>query len=393
MEYDDRIAELAKRWLNGSITAAEEKEFADWYNLYPDDVVELAPGFANNLEELRQRSYAQLEQKIKRSEKIHVLNASWVRYAAAAVLVISLGAYLWNYTKKEKPSVATADPYPVKQDALPGGNRAVLTLSDGKQIVLDTAATGALAKDGGAEIRKSENGEIKYLSPLTSHLSPAASRLPSPVMLYNTMTTPRGGQYHLTLPDGSRVWLNAMSSIVYPVLFSGKERKVSITGEVYFEVSKDKSKPFIVETRTDVIEVLGTHFNIKSYENEGSVKTSLIEGSVRVKSRSALTSHFSLVLAPGQAFIDGKVVSTNTEQDVAWKNGYFNFDGADLKTVMQQLERWYDIDVVYKGQSNPGKYKFQGEMQRSLRLSQIIRILSAMEIKFSIEGKKLIVTQ
>jgi ferric-dicitrate binding protein FerR (iron transport regulator) len=198
------------------------------------------------------------------------------------------------------------------------------------------------------------------------------------------LTTPRGGQYQLTLPDGSRVWLNAMSSITYPVLFSEKERKVNITGEVYFEVEKKPGHPFIVNTRAESITVLGTHFNIRAYENEGDVKTSLLEGSVKVADK---------ILDPGQAYVDGNVLTTDTEQDVAWKNGYFNFDGADLKTVMQQLERWYDIEVVYKGQSSPGKYQFHGEMQRSLRLSQVIRILNAMEIQFSIEGKKLIVTQ
>lgn len=375
MEYHERIAELAKRWLDGSITPAEEEEFSDWYNHYPDDVVELAPGFAGSVDELKQRSFALLEEKIGAGKEKNVRDLRWVRYAAAAILIFIVGAYLWNYTQKERPSRAAPDPYAVKNDVLPGGDRAVLTLSNGKQVMLDDAANGVLATEGNAKVIKQKSGQIVYST---------ASGIRNKEVLYNTMSTPRGGQYQLTLPDGSRVWLNAMSSITYPVLFSAKTRNVSITGEAYFEVEKNPAQPFIVKTRAESITVLGTHFNIRAYENEGPVKTSLLEGSVKVADQ---------ILKPGQAFVNGKIVTTSVDQDVAWKNGYFNFNGADLQVVMQQLERWYDIEVVYKGQSSPGKYQFHGEMQRSLRLSQVIRILNAMEIQFNIEGKKLIVTQ
>jgi transmembrane sensor len=345
---------------------------------------------------------------------IPLYKRSWLKYAAAAIIILGIGAYLWNIqTHKEKTTLSQVNPHPVKNDVLPGGNRAILTLSDGKQIVLDTAANGAIAKDGGAEITKSENGQIKYLSPLTSRLSPAGSDLPSPVVLYNTMTTPRGGQFELTLPDGSRVWLNAESSIRYPTAFTGNKREVSITGEAYFEVTKDAKKPFRVVVSGGIlslpgqregspdgleIEVLGTHFNVNAYKDEPKKNITLLEGSVRLTSHfSPLTSvHTSVTLKPGQqgqydtrSEALTRADKADVEQAVAWKNGYFNFEQSDLKTILRQFARWYDITVVYEG--NLSNEKFFGIISRNTPLSAVLRSLQANNIQFRIEGKTLYV--
>jgi ferric-dicitrate binding protein FerR (iron transport regulator) len=205
------------------------------------------------------------------------------------------------------------------------------------------------------------------------------------------MSTPRGGQYQLTLADGSQVWLNAESSITYPTAFNGNDRKVSITGEAYFEVAKDKKKPFRVDIGPATIEVLGTHFNMNTYKDEQTNKTTLLEGSVRIK-----TVHTSLTLRPGQ---QGQynprtnnlslAVHPDVEQAVAWKNGVFNFNNVKLEEAMRQIARWYDVQVVYE-KTIPAT-TFGGKMGRDLKLSQVLKLLGEMGIQFRIEGKKLIV--
>ena len=191
-----------------------------------------------------------------------------------------------------------------------------------------------------------------------------------------------GGQYRLVLPDGTKVWLNAASSITYPASFQDKERKVSVSGEVYFEVAKNADKPFIVDVDGGAkIEVLGTHFNVNAYANEPAIKISLLEGSVKSG---------GIVLQPGQALINGKVITTDLERDVAWKNGLFNFNGLDLPTAMRQLARWYSLEVKFEG-GVPNKV-IRGKMGRDLSLSQVLNILEKMELNFRIEQKTLIVT-
>ncbi|MBO9571836.1 MAG: FecR family protein, partial [Chitinophagaceae bacterium] len=196
---------------------------------------------------------------------------------------------------------------------------------------------------------------------------------------YNTMSTPKGGQYQLTLVDGTKVWLNAASSITYPAIFTGNNRKVIVKGEVYFEVAKDKNKPFVVQTDTDEINVLGTSFNVNAYRDRGYIKTSLIDGAIKIG---------NILLQPGQAFANGKIVKTDIQQDIAWKNGLFNFSGASLEEVMLELSRWYDVDIVYE--HKPEKY-FDGKMDRGLTLLQALKILKQTGIHFRIEDRKLIV--
>jgi transmembrane sensor len=255
----------------------------------------------------------------------------------------------------------------LKNDVAPGGNRATLTLAGGRTIHLDSAAYGLLAEEGAATIVKTAEGQIRYSN---------ASTLMTAEIGMNTMLTPRGGQYQLTLPDGSNVWLNAESSITYPTAFNGNERRVRLTGEAYFEVAKKTSQRFIVETMSDTITVLGTVFNVNAYTDEAAVKTSLLEGSVKINNK---------ILKPGQAYYKGSIQSTDLERDLAWKNGLFNFDGADLQTVLRQLARWYDIEVAYEG-TYPDMI-FDGEIGRDLKLSQVLKVLAATGVAFTIDGK------
>jgi transmembrane sensor len=346
--------------------------------------------------------------------RIHFLKTAWFRYAAAIILIVGIGSYLYITNQKEKPSVTQTSPVPVQNDVSPGGNRATLTLADGSKIILDSAVNGKLAEQGTAVIEK-KDGQILY-----SRLPTADSRLPG---TYNTMSTPRGGQYQITLSDGTQVWLNAESSITYPTAFTGKERNVTITGEAYFEVASDKKKPFKVTCHPDpeqregeesaedemTIEVLGTHFNVNTYKEEPTINTTLIEGIVKLtalptadsrlpnnKSNNKNAVHTSLILKPGQQgqFNPDQqklslAANPDVEQVMAWKNGLFHFESADLKTILAQFSRWYDIEVRYEGPVS--KEKFFVIMNRNATLSSVLKSLRANDIRFRIEGRTLIV--
>lgn len=291
---------------------------------------------------------------------------TWFRYAAAAVLVFGIGYYFYTPAQKSSNDFTTAEPVSEQKDVLPGSDRAILTLSDGRKIELDPDKQATIA-DGKLAIND-DNGMLTYGK--------------SDVVVFNTMSTPKGGQYRLMLPDGTRVWLNAASSITYPTSFPGNSRIVSVTGEAYFEVAKDVSKPFKVITNEKTeIEVLGTHFNVNAYTDSDLFKTSLLEGSVRINQN---------ILVPGQAYLNGEIVKTDLDQDIAWKNGVFNFHKVELKEVMRQLARWYDMEVVYQG--DIPKTRFFGEMGRDLTLSNVLKGLEGSGITFRIEeGRKIIV--
>jgi transmembrane sensor len=339
---------------------------------------------------------------IRLYHRVHVLRTAWFRYAAAVIIVLGVGVYLWNTQTKEKPSVTQVSPLPVKNDVAPGGNKAILTLADGSKIVLDSAQNGTIATQGNSDIVK-RDGQVLY-----NKQSSADSRLPAAVA-YNTMTTPRGGQYQLTLSDGTEVWLNAESSITYPTAFIGNERKVMVTGEAYFEVTHDKKKPFKVIVAPHAsrltphdeveIEVLGTRFNVNAYKEEPTINTTLLEGSVRLTlptadSRLPTAEKTVLTLKPGQ---QGQLTDRglflaahpDVAQVMAWKNGVFNFNNLSLEEVMRQLSRWYDVQVVYEG--TVPKMTFGGKMGRDLNLSQVLKVLDVLGVKFRIEGKKLVV--
>ena len=304
---------------------------------------------------------------------------------AASILIIFSVGYLKLQSGKSLPLTnPIAKVAPIKNDIMPGGQKALLTLSDGSQIVLDSASNGLLSQQGGTKVIKLANGQLEY----------AATTGGGAESVYNTMSTPAGGQYQLTLPDGSKVWLNASSSIHYPTAFTQNERRVTITGEAYFEIAKNAKKPFIVKMYNgSEVKVLGTHFNIKAYSDEEQIKTTLLEGSINV-SQGAKNN----LLKPGnQAQIDksGKiniVMDVNTEEAVAWKNGNFQFSSADVTAVLKQAARWYDIDVVYAGTTS-SENKFTGKIPMSVNLSRLLKWLEYSDVHFKLEGKKLIVTQ
>ncbi len=309
---------------------------------------------------------------------------SWLSAAAVLLILCSVGLLLF---KKDRNEIAVVKKSETPTAAIkPGKNQAILTLSDGSTIGLNEEEKGIVLSKDGLLITKSGDGELKYET--NEELIPTT----------NTITTPRGGQYQLVLTDGTRVWLNAQSSIKFPTRFAGDTRVVYITGEVYFEVAKNKKMPFLVHTHNQKIEVLGTHFNVNTYVDEAAEKTTLIEGSVKVaKVRDGFEEMNSAkLLRPGQeALLTSessliKVGAADTEAAISWKNGYFKFDKADIQTVMRQISRWYDVDVKYVG--NKSNDLFVGKIKRTEEIQGILRILERSKINTSVKGRTIIIT-
>jgi len=298
-----------------------------------------------------------------------------VWWAAAAVLIAVGFGTLW-LLHPFSPAPPVAQTLVSHNDVAPGATRARLTLANGQQIVIDTAAIGTLAVQGRTEVVKT-NGDLHYKGQYAT------------AALYNTLSTGRGEQSPpLTLSDGTKVWLDAASSIRFPVVFTGRQRVVEITGQPYFEVAQNAAMPFIVKKGDLAIEVLGTHFNVNAYDDNADMRVTLLEGAVRVRKGTQ-----SATIQPGdQAVVDGNMISVN-KADVsavmAWKNGLFSFDEADLPAIMKQLARWYDVEVVYEGTVTPRS--FGGKMQRDLNLSTVLHGLEKNKVHFRIEGKKIIV--
>jgi ferric-dicitrate binding protein FerR (iron transport regulator) len=308
---------------------------------------------------------------------------SWTRVAAAAgvILFISAAAY-WVLSEQNNGKLTASAVVPMKQAAtvLPGGNHAMLTIGDGSTIVLDSINNGNIQR-GGVTINK-QGGLLVYAGSLAAKAHTA--------VVYNTLTTPRGGQYKVVLADGTRVWLNASSSLHFPTAFTGKERNVELTGEAYFEVAGNKEKPFHVNVNGIDVEVLGTHFNINAYADETAVKTTLLEGSVRVVSGGTAG-----LLRPGEQGVLNKkgtgieIKKVDMNEVIAWKNGLFQFDGADIKSIMRQIGRWYDVEIEYSGEVS--KRRFEGKISRDAQLSDVLKILELSNVKFSVEGKRIVV--
>ena len=311
---------------------------------------------------------------------------NYFKYAGAAAVLLVVSAVLYfyiNHNQIHTPSNLTARHQ--DNDVEAGSNNAILTLADGSEISLTDAGNGKLASQSGISITKTKDGELVYEIAKSNAVGSTQ---------YNTISTPAGGQYQVNLPDGSKVWLNAMSSIKYPTLFSRNERRIILKGEAYFEVAKDQNRPFIVASngagKAQEVTVLGTHFNINSYADEPAIKTTLLEGSVKVESGTA-----SKVLRSGQqsAVSDRILVSElDVNQFVDWKNGNFYFNDENIESIMRRLARWYDIDVVYQG-SIPDAV-FGAEISRAKKLSEVLKGLeTAGKIHFKIEGRRVTVMQ
>jgi transmembrane sensor len=360
---DQEADDLLKRYANGQCTPAEQLLIESWHNDLAAKAADPLP--LQDYEQVQQRIWSRVNKK----RPVYY----WRAAAAVTLLLSTSTAYLF-LNRQQKPAITSAAG---KKDILPGTNKAILTLSNGKQINLDDAAQGAIASQGGINITKNRNGQIVYhvtASPLESNA-------------YNTISTPNGGQYQIILPDGSKVYLNAASSLKYPVRFTSNERKVTLTGEGYFEVAKNVQQPFIVATTSQTVKVLGTHFNVSCYPQE-PVTTTLAEGKIEI-SQSA--SPQKTTLQPGDQSIVSpqgiEVHQVNPDDAIAWKDGLFIFRGTKLSEVFRQLARWYDVDVDY---ATIPDLHFEGEIPRNMSL---LKVLTAIEkishVQFTLEGKKI----
>ncbi|OQP64036.1 hypothetical protein A3860_21710 [Niastella vici] len=387
---DERINELFQRFVQNTCTREEMEELYTWIQDKEEgDLQLLMDERFNNITDTGKADtvdWNHMFRQIIETKRRAPVKRLWYRVAIAAsvLLIISLlGYYIINkQTGRPKEIVKR---YSVLHDIkAPQLTRATIVLANGEKIYLDSAVAGELARQGNMKVEKLDNGELAYKK---------TSAVGTEEIKYNTLNNPRGSQVvTLALADGTRVWLNAGSSLTFPVAFVGTERKVSITGEAYFEVEKNPKMPFRVQFssagREGTVEVLGTHFNVNAYDDEPAVNTTLLEGAVKVKSGSG-----SIILKPGeQASLSHSSQTSHpisVQTVMAWKNGLFNFNNTDIQTVMRQIARWYDVEVEYQGIP---KDKYAGEMSRQSQLSNVFKILETMGgVQFKIEGKKVTV--
>lgn len=317
-------------------------------------------------------NFEAIQTKIKKAER---KPRSFYKYAVAAVLFLSVGMTVFYTLRKDIISKPVAEQTVAKKiDVDPGSDKATLTLADGSTIVLDNTNTAEVFHKNGLIISKTKSGELIYKIENASSTKPNA---------YNTITTPKGGQYQVLLPDGTKVWLNAASSLKYPEVLGKTERMVTLTGEAYFEVAKD-GRPFYVNSKQQSVKVLGTHFNVNTYMDDNVSKTTLLEGSIALN-----TSKNSKIIKPGQQALIGvnSLIAIDKDVDVqnvvAWKNGLFVFDNAGLKSILNQLERWYDIKIDYSDIPNK---RYNGMVPRKAKLSEVLNMLELTgNINFKIE--------
>lgn len=381
---------LLERYLAGQCTPEEEVRVKSWYQALEEEYawgLDEA-GRAARGEQLKAKIDASLGFQAQEIPVVPVSRTRWLRIAAAAVLILTLGGGAWWLLDKKEvlpPSPLTAA---LVNDAAPGGNRAVLTLADGTHITLDSAQNGALAQQGGIKVMKVDSGQLAY----------EANTLQArgATVQFNTLKTPRGGSYGVTLPDGTRVWLNAASSLKYPTAFTGNERKVILEGEAYFEVAGNAAQPFKVSVAAASadgmpmeVTVLGTRFNIMAYRDEKTINTTLIAGAVKVAQgnteRQLAPDQQAQVSATGEIAVRKDIHAADA---AAWKNGLFHFQKADLPSVMRQIARWYDMDIVYEGQPD---IRLSGMISRNINVSEVLKLLASNGAHFRIAGKKIVV--
>jgi transmembrane sensor len=377
--------ELLRRYQEGNCTPRENEVIEAWYKqLIKTGEWQWNEGEKDLMQQIletkimKQVNATEVNDKhIKSKPAVSLLRPSHWWAAASVIVLFGTAGYFLFFNKKTEPTAIVKVKY---QDIkAPQISKAVISLANGQKVYLDSLSNGALSI-GPVKLVKLPNGEIAYQQ------TPGEA---NGQIKYNTLSNPRGSKViNMLLADGSKVWLNAGSSLTYPVSFHDKERKVSVTGEAYFEVFHDASKPFIVNNGSVNIQVLGTHFNVNAFKDNGDLKVTLLEGSVKIKNGNT-----SGILKPGeQASVNTEIKVQNDvdiEAVMGWKNGYFEFNNASLQNVLKEIARWYDVDVIYEGSNQPRS--FAGEMQRDLSLSEILKILERNKVHFRIEGKKLIV--
>lgn len=374
---------LYEKYLRGECTPAELDQLASF-----QDELKLAgeewKDPAVSEEEVYQRIWTRLEKsRSPLPAAAKTWSPRWMSYAAA-LLLLAGGASWFFITAYDYPGKNKTAAVRPKKTVIPGGNKAALTLADGTVITLDSAANGKIALESGVTVTKNRDGMLIYRSARGDRKELSAGGAE------NTISTPRGGQYELVLSDGTKVWLNAASSLKFPAHFDAVQRQVTLSGEAYFEVRKNPSAPFVVSTPAQQIRVLGTHFNVRAYSDDLQTRTSLLEGRVTVSS-----SGKSAMLVPGQEGVNRPgappdVRQADVEKCIAWKNGLFEFEDASIQEVMQQVSRWYDIAVIYKGEV-PVR-QFTGTISRKVSIDRVISMLQYSGLELQLRGDQLLVS-
>lgn len=380
--------ELVKKYNAGIASKAEINLLEHWYAY---EAAEQHKKSVENVEsvELGDEDYLEVSREMWKNIEAARGNVPvkrlWPKYVAAACMLLCLGSgifyskYLINKPKNDEQQAL--------HDIAPGKNAATLTLANGKQILLTDSKNGKIATQAGSHVTKTAEGRLIYKAMETDG---------NTALIYNTLTTARGQQYELIMPDGTHVWLNAETTIKFPASFENQTvRSVELSGQAYFEVKKDAERPFIVISAKQKVKVLGTHFDVCDYPGE-ALRTTLLEGAVSVsRIDNAGNTWNTRTLKPGQQSVLAvnaagvEVIAADTEHAIAWKNGFFQFDNADVNTVMRQLSRWYDVKVEYKG-AIPEEL-FSGKVYRNMSLSKVLEVLSFSQVNFEIKGRKMII--
>lgn len=419
---EQQLTLLIRKYLSGEATEEEKAEVEQWYESFDKSALKFADGNRKAMNESTARSLLAIREKIAQYhpekareislKKVVRKDFSWRQMAAAAAILILLsGGFYFLFFKTNKQRSKAIATTAIKKDFKPGGNNAILTLANGKQIILDSVSAGVLSTQGNTKVIKLNNGLLAY-----NRQSSIVNRQSS--IQYNVITTPRGGKYEVVLPDGTKVWLNAASSIRFPTTFAGKEREVQITGEAYFDVAKNVDQPFKVSVRGMTVDVLGTQFNIMAYNDEPDIKTTLVNGKVKVtidnkqhtvggqqpvvvspKQQAVMNPDQQVILSPEQQVIlslskDGQskmklIKDVNTNEVIAWKNNLFWFDNTNIQEIIKQLSRWYDVDIQIKGDIPD---LFTGSIPRDLAFSKVFEVLQKTgSIQYKIENDKTII--
>lgn len=382
------ITELIEKYLHGTASPEERKRLLRWYRAQEPSTVEWTSGEEEGA--LSSRIYAEIEHLVHQEEPKHAIGRSYYSILAAAVVLIVLSIGLVFYSNDHKPGLKHAKAK-LDEQTLPGEERATLTLSDGTRIILDSARNAVLGRQEGVIIQKTADGQLTYT--FSDSQAAGSADHGTPGENFNIIETPAGGTYSLQLSDGSEVFLNSSSTLKFPVCFAKGERKVLLDGEAYFEVAHDAAKPFRVQSGEQIVQVLGTRFNVNAYKNEPLIKTTLLEGSVKVSQRNSMASR---LLKPGQeARLSGTgemtVATADTVQALGWRKGFFVFNDLQLVDIMRQLERWYNVNIDY---STIPRTRFNGVISRDVPLAKALQMLEVTGgVEFKVEAGTVKISQ
>lgn len=373
---------LYEKYTLGICTEEEKKLFEQYSDEFSIDNALWDKDNLGDEKQALERMYRRFHDEIHSRRQLSWFSRNRFSAAAAIFIILGIGIYLFR-NQPLKPNREAVYIAAQKNNIPPGGKKAILTLQDGSQIVLDNSQNGIVANQANTVITKTRDGQVIYNSSESGSLDPKS-------VPYNSISTPRGGEYQLLLPDNTKVWLNAESTIKFPAVFCGRERKVELSGEAYFEVAQNKELPFKVLVEGNEIEVLGTHFNVNGYNDKSDVNTTLLEGSVKLKNGKT-----EVLLKPGQSGISSamggmKVKNVNAEDAIAWKNGYSVFQDEDIYSIMAKAARWYDVDVEFR--DNMKGKRFFGKVNRYEDINELLKNLElTKEVQFKIEGRRVIV--